>query len=106
MLFLSPVALLEPVLFLSMGLKYQCTYFCKNDRIRNQLTKKDTKMFTDQYIISISDEQRLLLIEVLSKLQQTNPEHFTEDSPFEYMVECLQDLPEMNEDYPVHDLHS
>lgn len=62
-------------------------------------------MFTDQYNISIDNTQRLLLIQVLQQLQQTNPEHFTENSPFELWIESLQDLPNENEDYPIHNLY-
>ncbi len=66
----------------------------------------DPKMFTDQFIISISNQQRLQLIEVLQQYQQTNPEQFNENSTFEYFIESLQDIINENEDYPIHDLHS
>lgn len=62
-------------------------------------------MFTDQYNISISDHQRIALIEVLIKLKETNPQLFNEDAPFEYWIECLQDIVEENEDYPIHNLY-
>lgn len=62
-------------------------------------------MFTDQYNISINDHQRIALIEVLIKLKETNPQLFNENSPFELWIESLQDLPNENEDYPIHNLY-